>query len=138
MTQRAWTIESTPEAVDALMAELCDAARPILPAARLIEMEIAATEALTNVVLHGNADAGAAIGVQITTTRDSVTVEIRDSGRPVPAGLFETAPDPAEIDPLAEDGRGIALITSLSDRLDYTSTPGSNRLALTFLAGGAP
>ncbi|WP_410217413.1 ATP-binding protein [Paracoccus sp. (in: a-proteobacteria)] len=133
MCPQGLSIDSRLDAIDGLMEQLCRLASPTLPGDRLIAMEIVLVEALTNIILHGESGPQAKIDLLVSTGADAVTIEIRDDGRPVPEGLFQAARDPAEIDPLAENGRGIALIASLSDRLDYHSDAEGNRLILTFL-----
>ena len=137
MDSRGFHVDCRLQAVDAAMAAVCAFVGDALAPEGLIRLEIAVTEALNNVVLHGGPPGGAEIGVTVRKAAPGVLVEIRDPGRPVPAGLFAAARDPARIDPLAESGRGIALIAALSDALDYDSRDGTNRLTLRFAGRAA-
>ena len=137
MDSRGFDVECRLQAVDAAMEKVCAFVGDALPPPDLVRLEIAVTEALNNLVLHGALPPGAGIGLTVRKAAPGVSVEIRDPGRPVPAGLFAAAPDPARIDPLAEGGRGIALIVALSDALDYDSRDGVNRLVLRFAGQGS-
>ncbi|MTE01083.1 hypothetical protein GIY56_12330 [Paracoccus sp. YIM 132242] len=132
MDSRGFHVECRLDAVDAAMAAVCAFAGDALAPDDLIRLEIALTEALTNIVLHGGLPPGAGIGVTVRKVPSGVSVEIRDPGRPVPADLFQAARDPADLDPLAESGRGIPLIVALSDALHYEGRDGANRLTLRF------
>ncbi|WP_207101899.1 ATP-binding protein [Paracoccus shandongensis] len=137
MDSRDFPVKGRLDAVDAAMASVCAFVGDALPAEDLIRLEIALTEALTNIVLHGGLPPGAGIGVSVRKDAPGITVEIRDPGRPVPVALFRAARDPAAIDPLEESGRGIPLIVALSDTLDYDSRDGVNRLVLRFAGQGS-
>ena len=132
MDSRGFHVECRLDAVDAAMGAVCAFVGDALPPEDLIRLEIAVTEALNNVVLHGALPSGTGIDVAVSKAGPEVSVEIRDPGRPVPEELFDEARDPAEIDPLDESGRGIPLIVAMSDALHYESGNGSNCLALRF------
>src|SRR4051812_45430605 len=100
----------------------------------LTDIEIALTEACTNVLDHaadGDEDAAGA-GVD---DRYCV-IEVVDPGR----GFDADRLDQAEADPSAEEGRGIQLIRALVDRVHFRSRP--ERGMIVHLAGlcggGAP
>lgn len=132
MSRTEFIIPATLEEVDGLARGLADLARPCLPAEKLVGLEIAVAEALNNVVLHGYGGAGGTIAAALSLGEKTVTVEIRDRGRRVPEGAFAAAGRLDDLDPLVESGRGLGLIVGLSDRLDYASGPGGNRLTLDF------
>lgn len=114
------------EAIDRIAPKLRDAAAAHLPEDRLIALEIALVEALSNIVRHGHPAGEVEIALRLGA---GVEVEIVDVGNPIPPGLLEAeAPD----DPLAESGRGLALIRTCADDLRYESGEGRNRLTLTF------
>lgn len=132
MDSRGFHVECRLESVDAAMEAVRAFVGDALAPEGLIRLEIAVTEALNNVVLHGRLPDGAGIDMTVRKAGPAVCVDIRDPGRPVPADLFQAARDPAGIDPLEEKGRGIPLIVALSDALHYEGRDGSNRLTLRF------
>ena len=132
MSRSEFIIHATLEEVDGLTRSLADLARTCLPAEKLVGLEIAVAEALNNVVLHGYDGREGTISAALTVRDGAVTAEIRDGGRPVPAGAFEAAGSLDDMDPLVESGRGLGLMVGLSDRLDYASAPDGNCLTLEF------
>ena len=78
------------------------------------DIELALTEACTNVLDH----AGGEEEYEVTACVDKhmCSIEIVDRG----VGFEETG---ALADPLAEDGRGIALMRALMDRLEFHERP---------------
>lgn len=138
MSQTAFSLPVRLDAVDDLVVTLKAGAEAALPDDRLMAMEIALTEALTNTVRHGCAELpGATITVTLAIDPEAVSVLIEDDGRPAPAGLFDAGPALDDIDLMAESGRGIALILACSDGVDYRHEAGRNRLSLRFLREGA-
>jgi anti-sigma regulatory factor (Ser/Thr protein kinase) len=67
-----------------------------------------ASELVTNAVVH----AGSPIVVKVVETGASVRIEVSDSGAGIPAV--------APIDPIAEGGRGLALVRDLSSAWGVT------------------
>ncbi len=127
------TFSATLEEVDAAAIALRNEAARILPEPALIRLEIAVTEAFTNIVLHGYPSLPGKIQATCHEQQDGVVVTISDTGRPVPTGLFSgraSLPD----DPLEETGRGIALILSCADFVGYRSEGGRNELTMVFLS----
>ena len=124
---------ASQQAVDPVVLSLKDDLKDTLPEDKLGAMEIVVTEALTNIVRHAYQGAGdAPIRVRTLLTDAAVVVEIRDAAPPGPADLFDKAPNIDEIDPLAESGRGLALIRCYADRLDFAPGASGNRLRLEF------
>lgn len=134
MRARAFHVECRLAAIDTTMTELGAFLGDALAPEGAIRLEIAVVEALTNIVLHGRLAHDAGIDLLARTAPDTVEIEIRDPGPPVPLRLFEDSADLDQIDPLAESGRGIALIKAMSDGLDYRIDRGANRLVLRFVA----
>jgi len=124
------------------VVRVCGALRPLMPA-RLPEedryaIEIAMTEALTNLVEHGyegRPDAAPA-RIKWLETDDLLLVEVRDEGRPIPRDVLARAGpdtfgyDPTDIGSLPESGMGLALMKAAFDDLDYRSENGTNVLTL--------
>lgn len=130
MEPARFLMPATLEAIDLLAPKVRDAAAAHLPEDRLFALEIALVEALSNIVRHGHPAGEVEIALHFG---DGIEVEIVDVGNPIPPGLLEAeVPD----DPLAESGRGLALIRTCADDLRYERGGGRNRLTLTFRAGG--
>lgn len=93
------------------------------------DLELATVEAANNIVLHalrGQPDATFAAVIELSSER--LSVELADGGRPMEADLFSKAlPD----DPLADSGRGMAIIRSCADQVSYARQGSINRLVLT-------
>ena len=84
---------------------------------------LAATEACTNVLMHGGGRAG---GYAVVTSLGSVgcQVEVADEGVGVqPAGLASPGPEPP-VARLPESGRGLAIMRACVDNVTLDSTPG--------------
>lgn len=94
----------------------------------LFELELVITEACTNVVVHGyNNDHDGYIKVQILVENDNrVLIKIFDGGKPF------TGPDKKDyqLDPTQESGRGIYIISQLSDSYSYMRHDGQNILRI--------
>lgn len=133
MLVRSFRIAARIAEVDPLIMRLMAAAEPMMGAERLLSLELAAIEALTNVVLHGCAgQPDATIDVEILANPDGLSLLITDPGVPMAKGAFENAPDLDQIDPTAESGRGLAMITGCADVVVYTRMADQNCLTLTF------
>lgn len=99
-----------------------------VPEAARIDLELAVVEAANNIVLHGmNGRAGMTIGLSVCTLPGGVEVTLEDAGTPIPAHLLDIVAE-AGLD--AECGRGLGLIAACTDRVDYASSAGRNRLVL--------
>lgn len=136
MTYRAFSMAARIDDVDAMGLQLKAAAAPMLSEDRLIAFEIAVIEALTNVVLHAlRGVPDATIDIDVSGENGKVQVEIRDHGRPAPPDLFDSVGALDEVDAMAESGRGVALILTCADEVNYQSKDGLNRLSLCFVGG---
>jgi anti-sigma regulatory factor (Ser/Thr protein kinase) len=76
------------------------------------EFVLAANEAVTNAIRHGTPDADGMIEVRISVDGDFLTLTVSD------CGPFVTYV--ADRDPLAESGRGFALMTKLVDEVQLS------------------
>jgi serine/threonine-protein kinase RsbW len=93
-----------------------------------IDLDLAVAEAANNIVLHGyGRDETNSFQVLIQVEEGRLSVELSDSGRPIPAPMLEAA-SPAPWD--AECGRGFGIIHACVDALTYRSEGGLNRLTL--------
>lgn len=83
----------------------------------LMDIELALTEACTNVLDH--AAAGDEYQVVAGLDNNACVIEVVDAGR----GFDADHLGHAEADPSAEEGRGIQLIRTLVDRVHFKSRP---------------
>lgn len=84
----------------------------------LLEVEVALSEACTNVFLH--AQNGDTYDVVINVSEEDLTVDVIDSG----VG-FDDGPPVAELpDAFSETGRGIALMEAFTDHTSFDSVAG--------------
>jgi len=99
----------------------------------LMRVQLCLSEALTNLVVHGNTDQKAVpVDVVLTMAGDQVVFEIFDPMGAEPFDPLDHARSLSEIDPMAEGGRGLALILECADRLDYGPSDRRNRLSIGF------
>ena len=111
---RHWVSDAVPSEVPRLRAAIVDfASQAELSDARLADVRLAVSEALTNAVLHAYPDdAWGSIEVQATTdpTSGSVTICVRDHG---------TGCQPRSNSPGL--GMGLPLMATLASAIDITS-----------------
>ncbi|MEX0601774.1 MAG: ATP-binding protein [Bacteroidota bacterium] len=82
---------------------------------------VASTEAVNNAIVHGNrSDRRKKVCLECVLTRDEVLVRVQDHGKGFdPSGV----PNPLDENNLLKDsGRGIFLIRSMMDRVEYRIT----------------
>ena len=99
---------------------------PVDSAGRVL---LASTEALTNAIEHGS-PGGAAVEVDLSVTADRADIRVLDQGRPgsaVPVVPLEPPP------PSAVRGRGLIIISRLSDALEVTPHGGGTQVDVGFL-----
>lgn len=82
---------------------------------------VSATEAVNNAILHGNkSDPAKKVCVRCLVNKDSIVVSVTDEG-----GGFDPSNIPNPLDEqnlLKESGRGVFLIRSMMDRVDFHPT----------------
>lgn len=83
------------------------------------EVVSAISEIFNNIVIHGYADDGGDVVLELTPSRDRLSVTISDSGL---AFDIETVPPP-QLESLPEGGMGIHIARACVDQLDYTPGP---------------
>ena len=91
---------------------------------------VATTEAVNNGIIHGNKrDAAKKVLLRVDINKTTMTVRVRDEGKGVDV---ETIPDPlAEENLLRENGRGVFLIRSLMNSVDFEKLPGGWEVTMT-------
>lgn len=86
------------------------------------------TEATVNAITHANAtDPDKEVQIHIAVSSRELLIKVYDQGKGFTLNLFSTPTCP---DPLAEHGRGIFIIRSLMDSVDYQKTNGGNVLTM--------
>lgn len=94
---------------------------------------LASTEAVTNAIEHGS-PGGAAVEVELTVTAERVDVRVLDEGHPGGAlPVVPTEPPP----PTAVRGRGLIIISRLSDELDVSARDNGTQVVVGFLRHAA-
>lgn len=82
---------------------------------------VSATEAVNNAILHGNkSDPAKKVCVRCLVNTDSIVVSVSDEG-----GGFDPSKIPNPLDEqnlMKESGRGVFLIRSMMDRVDFRTT----------------
>jgi anti-sigma regulatory factor (Ser/Thr protein kinase) len=107
------------------------------PDSVVAEIEIAASEAVANVIRHAYPGCKKAPPVQVMCAHNNggLTLEIIDKGCGFSAPPRNVVP---EVDPDKEGGLGIVLIKGFMDRVHYTSKPGAGtRIKMTRRTSGA-
>lgn len=118
------TVPARPENV-ALARHILDALAfaLALPAARVDDLRLAVTEAVTNVVRHAYEEPDGPLEVVMRPRKEELQVVVTDFGR-------GTGPSPDAAGP----GLGMPLMAALADRLDVEREPGAGtRLELVFI-----
>lgn len=107
-----------------------------LAADRCGDVEIAATEAMNNVVEHAYAPCPSGeMRLALRRAGRDLVLVIRDRGQSLPGGVLPggTAADlSGPVESLPEGGFGWFLIRQLTDRVSYAAAAGENRLCLRF------
>lgn len=90
---------------------------------------LASTEALTNAIEHGSRE-GSAVEVELSVTRERADIRVLDQGRP--GGTLPVVPDnPPPATSLR--GRGLIIISRLSDELELRSRGQGTQITVGFL-----
>ncbi len=112
-----------PEFVRTVRRAVADFAESVdVPESVIAEIEVAASEAVTNIVRHAYGDGRGVQPVRVKCRRraDGVIVEVIDKGRGFAAPPDGVVPD---VDLERDGGFGIVLIKTLMDRVNYVSRP---------------
>jgi serine/threonine-protein kinase RsbW len=131
-----WIIDTGLEAVGPVAEAVRALALPVLGEEGAGDLELALTEAVTNVIRHGYGPEGGPVRVEAEVQGRQMRICIFDWGRQVPgealagAGLHRFDFDPEDIEGLPAGGMGLSLITVLMDEVSYRTDLGQNRLTL--------
>lgn len=120
--------------VDETVQSLRVVVEPLIGPQQAVAFEVAVSEALTNVVVHGyhGSDEGGRISINLMASPTELQVRISDHGTPGPADLFDQVSPLDEIDFMQENGRGLSLIRHHADKAIYTPSTNGNQLILRF------
>lgn len=125
-------IPCRPEYIRTVRLAVAEFAQSLnMPRAVIEEIEIAASEAVANVIRHAynGVPHPAQVCIKCSEGKSGMVVEIVDKGQGFAAPAANVVP---EVDPDREGGLGIILIKSFMDRVRYTSKPGiGTRLRMT-------
>jgi serine/threonine-protein kinase RsbW len=124
-----------------LVSSLARAATAIceehLTAEQLVEVDLALTEAVTNVIRHGyHEETAHSVRLSIALFKDRIAFELVDQAPPMDPTLLEHASgarfdfDPTDLESLPEGGMGLALIKLNMDAVEYTPRKHSNILRM--------
>lgn len=91
-------------------------------------LNLVLTEALVNAIKHANtADPNKDVLIRISVSDKDLLIRVYDNGLGFDLNLFSSAACP---DPLNEQGRGIYIIRSLMDSVEYKKTNNGNVLEM--------
>ncbi|TQV65176.1 MAG: ATP-binding protein [Halothiobacillaceae bacterium] len=130
LTSRLEHLAGASEALRAFCANL-----PI-PPSDLDRLDLALTEALTNVIEHAyKLEEHHSIHLDFLRGERNITVEISDEGLSLPPEMLISPPVARELardnlDALPEGGWGLMLIFELCDNVEYQTHGGRNKLRL--------
>ena len=112
-----------------LLTQLAEQQR--LSKKQLFAVRLCAEEALTNIISYAFPDDSEHwIDVQVQVTPGEILLEFLDDGRPFDPLKAPSPPVPGNTTDPACGGRGIHLMRSFSDRLQYERIHGQNRLTI--------
>jgi len=130
-------IDSRPECIELLshaLRGLCGLTA--LPSVEIAEIELAMVEAVNNAVEHAyRGEPGHRVVVELHLSPGHLGLAVRDRGEPMDpgqlAGSTETLkPDRADPATWHPRGRGLAIIRSCMDSVEYQARKGRNVLAM--------
>lgn len=135
----ALRLSATLENLDALSNAFQRFITPFsLDPAAIYQMDLAASEAFSNIVRHGvDHDNRQQIDVTMSLTAGAIALTIVDGGRPIPPAILRALadkqrsfPEPGDLESWPESGIGLILIYSMMDEVRYRSADGLNELVL--------
>lgn len=131
-TRVSLTVPAEPEMVMLARAAAASLAAMTtwLPVARVDDVRLAVSEAVTNAVLaQRRVDPAAILGVEVIADAERFDVVITDA-----AGGFDPHPhDDIAVAPHREGGRGLAIMRRFVDELRFTQTDAGTVVELRFL-----
>ena len=99
------------------------------PAHLLFQLQLALEELACNVINHGFGEEGHQFEISISSSPDSVAVEVVDGARPYNPLAQTPQPDlDADLEDRRVGGLGVYLVREMSDEIHYRREDGKNRL----------
>jgi serine/threonine-protein kinase RsbW len=91
-------------------------------------LETALAELVANAVEHASPASPVPLDITVDAYPDRLEARLRDSGVVLPRAALDVleAPEPPEVDPLAESGRGLLLVRLTMDDVRYSREGGRN------------
>jgi serine/threonine-protein kinase RsbW len=132
-------IESRPECIELLSGALYGMCQPVLPAAEIAKINLAMVEAVNNAVEHAyHGEPGHPVRVELELAPDRLGLRVQDHGQPMPPGRLEAVaafvePDPEDPETWSMRGRGLFIIRSCMDTVEYEARDGVNTLSMSRL-----
>lgn len=134
MSLHTFEMRNCLECVDPMTDAVMEAVDGSFEGELPIRVRICLSEALYNLVIHAETpDKSAPIAIVSKLEGDSVTLQILDPVGAAPFDIRAHAPELSQIDVMAENGRGLALIMDCADGVDYGAVQGRNGLTLQFV-----
>ena len=101
-----------------------------LSSQKIINMEMALAEATANSILHGNkSDINKNVEITVIVTSKKIVIKIKDEGK---GFVVSDVPDPTkEENMLKGNGRGLHIMKSLVDNLEYKFSKSGTETILT-------
>jgi serine/threonine-protein kinase RsbW len=138
MTDEAFTIDIVSDYAEVRRVGewLADIGQGRIDEAVLDELQLVVAEAVNNIIRHAYREQpGRPISVRLELTAAGITLVFRDSGQAPPPGFPQSRIGSLEVDPtdlaaLGESGRGLAIIMSCVDRMDYARNGSANEMRL--------
>lgn len=127
------------DSLEALSVALHQFVEPLsLDPAVVYQADLAASEALTNIIRHGvNHDSNQHVDIKLVYDGSCLRITLFDRGKQIPADILRalshaprTFPNPEVQESWPESGIGLILIYSMMDEVYYRSSDGSNELTL--------
>lgn len=133
MTSHIFQMPNQLDAVDPMVLTLKRLLEGHLADEAQFRFDICVSEALVNLVVHAETrEKDVPIDIRLDVTGDAVTIEIFDPADAPAFDLREKGRALAEVDAMAEGGRGLGLILECANRVDYGAVQQRNRLELSF------
>jgi serine/threonine-protein kinase RsbW len=144
MTDEAFTIDIVSDYAEVRrVAEwLADVGKGRIDEAVLDDLQLVVAEAVNNIIRHAyREEPGRPISVRLEIAAAGITLVLRDSGQAPPPGFPQSKVGSLEVDPsdlaaLADSGRGLAIIKSCVDQMDYVRDGSFNELSLSLRHDG--
>ncbi len=137
-------VESRPECIELLSGALCGVCQLALPATDIAAINLAMVEAVNNAVEHAyHGESGHPVRVEFELAPNRFSLRVRDYGQPMAPDRLEavtgfTEPDLNDPATLSLRSRGLAIIKSCMDTVEYEARDGVNTLSMSrALATGA-